>query len=145
MGLVPLLLPFVWVLELDSCGHPVPLETELTGVTVMGKFEVEGWMVVVPVLLVVVLIPFLAPRVQRLGARVLLHALGVLATLFAGWGAVLAMLFTIFTDRTPRGLGWVVLGAFAASIVDAGLRFVWSLQEWLRARALAKTQPAASP
>ena len=145
MGLVPLLLPFVWVLEVDSCGHAVPFEQELTGATVVGKFEVDGWMVAVPVLLLVVLIPFVAPRVQRLGLRVWLNALGVLATLFAAWSAFLVMLFTIFSERTPKGAGWLVIAAFTGSIVDAALRFGWSLQEWLKARALKKTQQAASP
>ena len=135
VGLVPLLLPFVWVLELDSCGQPaVPRATDITGTMVVGKFELDGWAVVIPVLLVVVLTPFLAPRIQRLGARVFVHALGLLATVFAAWGAFFAMLFTIFSERSPKGAGWLVLAAFAAAIIDAGLRFGWSLQEWLRSR-----------
>lgn len=134
MGLLPVLLPFAWVLELDSCGHPVPLETELTGTMIIGKFELEGWMVVVPVLLVVVLTPFLAPRVQRPGLRVLVHSAGLVAAVFAGWGAFFAMFFTIFTERVPKGAGWVVLAEFAGSIVDAILRVVWSALEWRASR-----------
>lgn len=139
MGLVPLLLPFVWVLDLDSCGHPVPVVTELTGTMVMGKFELEGWAVVVPVLLVVLLTPWLAPRVPRLGLglRVLVHVLGLLAALLAAYGAFFAMLFAIFSERTFSGVGWIVVGSFVGSIVDAVLRVIWSTQEWLRARAPA--------
>lgn len=133
-GLLPVLLPFAWVLELDSCGHPVPLETEITGTMIIGRFELEGWMVVVPVLLLVVLTPYLAPRVQRLGLRVLLHVAGLGAALFAAWGAFFAMFFTIFTERVPRGVGWVVLAAFVGSIIDAMLRVVWSAMEWRASR-----------
>jgi uncharacterized membrane protein len=86
------------------------------------------------VLLVVVLTPFLAPRISKLGLRVWLHVLGLVAAAFAAWGAFLVIFFTIFTERQPRGVGWVVLAAFAGSIVDALLRVVWSTQEWARAR-----------
>ncbi len=138
MGLVPVLLPFVWVLDLDSCGHPVPVATELTGTMVVGKFELEGWAVVLPTLLVLVLTPYLAPRVAKLWLRVLVHVLGLIAALFAAWGAFFVMLFTIFSERVFFGVGWVVLGSFVGSILDAALRVIWSTQEWLRARALAK-------
>lgn len=137
MGLVPLLLPFVWVLDLDSCGHQAPVATELTGTMVVGKFELEGWAVVVPVLLVVLLTPYLAPRVTRLGLRVLVHVLGLLAALFAAYGAFFAMLFAIFSERTFYGVGWIVVASFVGSIVDAVLRVIWSTQEWLRSRAPA--------
>lgn len=138
MGLVPLLLPFVWVLELDSCGH-APVQTELTGTMVIGKFELEGWAVALPVLLVLVLTPYLAARVAKLGLRVLVHVLGLIAALFAAWGAFFVMLFTIFSERAFYGVGWVVLGSFVGSILDAVLRVIWSTQEWLRARAPAKS------
>ena len=144
MGLIPLLLPFVWVLDLDSCGHPVPLATELTGVMVMGKFELDAWMVVVPVLVLVVLAPYVATKIPRLGWRVLLHSLSLLAAGFAAWGAFMSMLFTIFSEREPRGAGWVVLGAFAGSMLDASLRLVWSTQEWVQARRAEKLSPPAS-
>ena len=137
MGLVPLLLPFVWVLELDSCGH-APVQTELTGTMVIGKFELEGWAVALPVLLVLVLTPYLAARVAKPGLRVLVHVLGLIAALFAAWGAFFVMLFAIFSERVFYGVGWVVLGSFVGSIVDAVLRVIWSTLEWLRARAAAK-------
>lgn len=142
MGLVPLLLPFSWVLELDSCGH-TPVQTELTGTVVLGRFELEGWAVAVPVLLVLLLTPYLAPRVAALGPRVLVHVLGLIAALLATWGAFFVMLFSIFSERVFFGVGWIVFGCFVGSIVDALLRVVWSLQEWLRARAQLKQ--AASP
>ncbi len=139
MGLWPLLLPFVWVLELDSCGHPIPLETELTGRMVLGKFELEAWMLAVPILLLVVLTPYLARWVQRLGLRVWVHVLGFIAAAFAAYLGFFAMFFTLFSDRRPWGMGWVVMGTFVDSFLDALLRVVWSTQEWRR----AKTQPPA--
>lgn len=145
MGLVPLLLPFVWLLELDSCGHQVPLATELTGVMVVGKLELQGWMLVVPVLLLVLLPPYFASRIPRLGWRVLLHAVALLAALVAAWGAFMVMFFTLFTEREPRGVGWVVVAAFAGSVLDASLRVGWSTQEWVRARRAEKLSPGTSP
>jgi hypothetical protein len=133
MGLVPLLLPFVWVLELDSCGHDVPLEKEITGTMIVGRFEVDAWLVVVPVVLLVILTPFFAAKVPKLGWRVVLHGAGFLATLFAGYGAFFAMFFALFVERVPRASGWVVLSAFIASIIDGLLRLIWSVQEWRRA------------
>ena len=91
-----------------------------------------------------VLTPFLAPRVASLGARVLLHVLGLASALLAGWGATFAMLFTIFSERVAAGVGWLVLGAFAAAIIDALLRLGWSAQEWWRARRAALTPGASS-
>ena len=135
MGLLPLLLPFVWVLELDSCGHDIPLEKELTGTMVLGKFELDAWLVVLPVVLLVVLTPWLAPRVARLGLRVWVHVLGFLAALFAAYVGFFAMFFAIFSDREPRGVGWVVLGTFVGSVLDALLRVVWSTLEWRRSKA----------
>ena len=137
MGLVPLLLPFSWVLELDSCGH-TPLQTELTGAMLIGKFDLEAWAVVVPVALVLVLTPWLAARVARLGLRVVVHVLGLIAALFAAWGAFFLMLFSIFSEHAFYGVGWIVLASFAGSIIDAVLRVIWSTQEWLRARVLAQ-------
>lgn len=135
MGLVMFLLPFVWVLEVESCGQSVPKETQITGSMVVGKLDLEAWMYVLPVALVVLLTPFITPRVPRLGVRVLINVLGLVAAGLAGWGGFLIMFFTIFSERLVQGVGWLVLGAFAGSILDALLRLIWSIQEWLRARA----------
>jgi hypothetical protein len=143
MGLVPLLLPFVWVLEINSCGNAAPATTEITGTMVVGHFELEGWLLIVPVVLLVLLTPFAANRLAREGLRVLVHVLGLVATALAGWGATMAMLFTIFSEREAKGVGWVVLACFGGALLDALLRVVWSTQEWLKARALAKAPPAS--
>jgi hypothetical protein len=141
MGLVPFLLPFVWVLETDSCGSHVPTTTEITGTAVIGRFELDGWLVIVPVLLILLLTPFAANRLARVGLRVLVHVLGLVAAALAAWGASFAMLFTIFSDREAKGVGWLVLGCFGGSLLDALLRVVWSTREWLQARRLAKAAP----
>lgn len=134
MGLVPFLLPFVWVLETDSCGSAVPTQSEITGTMVIGRFELNGWLVIVPVLILVLLTPFAANTLERVGLRVLVHLLGLAAALLSGWGATFAMLFTIFSDRQAEGVGWLVLACFAGSVLDALLRVVWSTREWLQAR-----------
>ena len=142
MGLVPFLLPFVWVLEIDSCGNHLPTTTEITGTAVVGRFELEGWLLIVPVLVIVLLTPFAANTLERVGLRVLVHVLGLVAAALAAWGATFAMLFTIFSEREAKGAGWLVLGCFGGSLLDALLRVVWSTREWLKARALAKSVPA---
>ncbi len=139
MGLVPLLLPFVWVLELDSCGHAVPLEKEITGLMVFGRFDVEGWLLVTAVMLAALLTPFLAMKLSHLGSRVWMHVAGLVAAGVAGYVALFGLFFALFADRVVRGVGWLVLAAFAGSFVDAVLRVVWSTQEWLRARKLTSS------
>lgn len=139
MGLVPLLLPFVWVLELDSCGHAVPLEKEITGLMVFGRFDVEGWLLLAAVMLVSVSPPFLAAKISHLGHRVWLHVAGLVAAAVAGYLSLFGIFFALFADRVVRGVGWLVLAAFAVSLVDAVLRVVWSTQEWLRARAITSS------
>ena len=67
--------------------------------------------------------------------RVLAHVIGLAAALLAGWGAFFAMFFAIFSERMAKGVGWLVLAAFAGSIIDALLRVAWSTQEWLATRA----------
>lgn len=134
MGLVPFLLPFVWLLEIDSCGHPVPTTMEITGSMIVGKFDVEGWLVIVPVLLVVLLTPFFAARVPSLGYRVLMHLAGFLGAALAAYGALFAMFFTIFSTREAKGVGWIVIALFLGSVGDAIARLAWSLQEWRSAR-----------
>ena len=134
-----MLLPFVWVLELDSCGHAVPLEKEITGLMVFGRFDVEGWLLVAAVMLAALITPYLAAKVSHLGSRVWLHVAGLVAAALAGYVAFFGMFFTLFADRVVRGVGWLVLAAFAGSFVDAVVRVVWSTQEWLRARKLTSS------
>ncbi len=136
MGFVPLLLPFVWVLELDSCGH-APVETPLTGFELTSKLGLDTWAVIVPVLLITVLTPFIARLFVRPLFRFLTHVVGLLATGFSGYAAFIVLLFTIFTDRMPRGFGWVIIALFVLSFLDAVLRVVWSVQEWVAARRQA--------
>ena len=139
MGLVPLLLPFVWVLELESCGHAVPIEKEITGLMMFGRFDVEGWLLVASVMLVALITPFLAMKLSHLGYRVWIHVAGLIAAGFAGYGALFGMFFALFADRVVRGVGWLVLACFLGSFVDAVVRVVWSTQEWLRARKLTSS------
>ena len=134
MGLVPFLLPFVWLLELDSCGHPIPQTTEIPGSMVIGKFDLQAWLVIVPVLLVVLATPFIAARVPTIGWRAVVHLIGFIGAAMMGYGAFFAMFFTIFSTREARGVGWIVIALFVGSLIDALLRLVWGVQEWRSAR-----------
>ena len=138
MGLVVPLLPLVWVVEVGSCGQGAP--EEITGTKIASTIDVEGWLMSAPVLRVLALIPFLAPLIQRLGLRVWVHVLGLVAAAMAGWGGMVIMFFSIFSERTPTLVGLLVLAVFAALIIEALLRVVWSTQEWMRLRA-STTRP----
>lgn len=134
MGLLPFLLPFVWLLEVDSCGGSVPRTEEITGSMIVGKFDLEGWMVIVPTVLVALLTPFLAPRVKRLGLRLLVHVAGFVAVSLMAYGAFFAMFFTIFSTREAQGVGWIVLAVFVGLLIEALARLGLGLSELLAAR-----------
>lgn len=140
LGLVPLLAPFVWVVEVDSCGH-APRSSELTGVDVLTRMDADGWAVAAPVLGLVVLTPWLAARLAAPGWRLLVHVVGLIASAFALWGAGMVLLFTIFSQRTPRLAGLVYLAAFLGLVVDAVVRVTWSVQALLHARRPAPGPP----
>ena len=129
MGLVPLLLPFVWILELDSCGH-APTETPITGLELVDKLHGDVWAIFLPAVLVCVVTPFVALRLVAPLGRMLVHVLGLLAALLTGYAAGFVMFFSLFTNRTARGVGWLVIALFVASVIDAALRVVWSVREW---------------
>lgn len=128
MGLVPLLLPFVWVLELDSCGH-APVATQLTGLELVGKFNGDAWAITIPALLLCVGTPFLAARLAAPGWRLVVHLAGLVAAGFSAYAAAIVMFFTIFSSRSARGVGWLVVALFVGSLLDALLRVFWSVRE----------------
>ena len=115
------------------------MKRELKGTTIVQGLDLEEWLVVVPVLLAVVLTPFLANLTERLGARLLLHLLGLAGAVLGGWAAEFVLFFTLFATRTATGVGWLVGALFLSCIIDALLRVVWSAQEWFRARAHARS------
>lgn len=133
MGFVTLLMPFVWVLDVDSCGH-APVATEFTGLELVKKLDVDAWALVLPVLLVCVATPLLAVRLAHPVARLVTHLVGLVAAGFGAYAAVMVLFFTVFTHRTARGVGWLVLSLFAGSLLDALLRVAWAVQEWLAQR-----------
>lgn len=133
LSFVPVVLPLVWVVELDSCGSS-PKSTELTGLELVKKFDVEAWAVVVPALLLAISTPFVARALSGLGQRMAVHVVGLLATAFNVYAALMVMTFSIFTERIFRAAGAAVMTAFVASFGDAIWRLVWSIQEWRAAR-----------
>ena len=78
-------------------------------------------------------------KLSHLGSRVWMHVAGLVAAGVAGYVALFGLFFALLADRVVRGVGWLVLAAFAGSFVDAVLRVVWSTQEWLRARKLTSS------
>jgi hypothetical protein len=55
---------------------------------------------------------------------------GLLATGFSGYAALMVMTFTIFSERVFRAPGAAVMTAFIASFGDAIWRLGWSIREW---------------
>ena len=101
MALWPLLVPLVWVTQIDSCEGHAATRRDLTGIEVFSHFDLEGWLVA--------------------------SAFGLLLMSFL-------LTFTVFDVREPRAAGLMVQTIFASAVLDALLRVVWSIREWLRAR-----------
>jgi urea transporter len=141
MGLVPWLLPFVWVLQVDSCGGVVQ-ETPLTGLELVSKFDADAWGLVASAIAVSVLAPFVAVLVQRPARRVVVHLLGAVGALFSLYLAVLLMLFAIFDEKRLHGAGWAVAALFTGASADAVWRVWHSVREW---RAAQQLQPGGAP
>ena len=140
MALVLPALPLVWVVELDSCQGPARgATTDITGLDALGRVDLEGWLVLLGALAVLTLTPFLARWVRRPGAAVLVHLVGLAASLLALFAMHFAMTFTLFTTRVLRPGGWWVLSLFVAAAVDAVARLVLSVRAWLRARRLTSS------
>lgn len=133
MGLVPLFLPFVWAVELNSCAS-VPTETEFTGLELVAKFDAEFWALFLPALALCIAMPLIAARLIVPVHRMLFQIIGLLATLLTTHLAVMLMFFTIFAERRAQGAGWVVLALFFGALADALFRVWFSVVEWRASR-----------
>lgn len=140
LGLVPLLLPFVWAVEVDSCGH-APRRTEETGLDLVLELDAEAWAVIVPVLLIAIGTPRLARALLRPGHRLLIHLGGLVASGAALWGAFMVLFFTIFSQRTPRPAGLAFLLTFVGAAVDAVVRTTLAARTLLLARRAGPPPP----
>lgn len=136
-GLLMLLTPFVWVVDVSSCGGNGPVQTELTGLALLGKFDLEWTSLVLLSMAFTVLTPFMALKVTRAAWESCVHVLGLVATGFFVWLGHMTMFFTLFTDRSPYGVGVLVLAVLLALLIDAGARLVFSVQQWRRAAVRA--------
>lgn len=132
-GPVPLLLPFIWVLEVNSCGGNTQT-TEYTGLELISKFDAEFWALFFPGLAFSVVMPVVAARLIVPVHRLLFHLIGALGALFTGYLGFMVLFFAIFAQRRAQGVGWLVLALFSAAGLDALLRVAWSFQEWRDAR-----------
>ncbi|PZR05392.1 MAG: hypothetical protein DI536_32495 [Archangium gephyra] len=117
-----LLTPFVWVVDVSSCGGNGPVQTELTGLALLGKFDLEWTSLVLLSMAFTVLTPFMALKVTRAAWESCVHVLGLVATGFFVWLGHMTMFFTLFTDRSPYGVGVLVLALLLALLIDAGAR-----------------------
>ncbi|MBL8915140.1 MAG: hypothetical protein JNM17_30830 [Archangium sp.] len=132
-GPVPLLLPLVWVVELNSCGGSTQT-TEFSGLELLAKFDAEFWALFLPFLSISIAMPLFAARLIVPLHRMLFHVIGFVAALFTGYLAFMVLFFAIFTERRAQGAGWLVLALFTGACVDALYRLFWSVQEWRETR-----------
>lgn len=132
-GPVPLLLPLVWVLELNSCGGSTQT-TEYTGLEVIAKFDAEFWAVFVPVLTISIAMPLIATKLIVPLHRMVFHGLGALAAIASAYLAFLVMFFAIFSERRAQGAGWVVLSLFTAAAIESLVRLWFAISEWRASR-----------
>lgn len=134
MALWPLLLPLVWVTQIDSCEGHAPTSIDLTGIDVFAHLDLEGWLGFIACAVVMVATAPLAMRVARPAWRVGLHLLGLVASAFGLLLMSFLITFALFNARELRAAGLVVHVIFGLAVLDALLRVVWSIREWLRAR-----------
>ncbi|MFT3713516.1 MAG: hypothetical protein QM817_38155 [Archangium sp.] len=133
VGLVPLFLPFVWVVELDSCGT-VPTQTEFTGLQLVSKFEPEFWALLIPVLAIAIAMPLIAARLIVPVHRLLFQVIGAIAAGFSTYLGLMMLFLAIFVERRAHGAGWVVVALWCGVTLDALYRVYFSLQEWRASR-----------
>lgn len=137
------LTPFVWIVDVSSCGGNGPVEKELTGLALAGKGDVEFTLWTVAALVLCVALPFVAVKL-RAGHEVWLQLLGVAATGMFVWLASFMMFFTIFSERSPRPAGVLALLTLAAMAGDALLRFGLSVQQWWSTRTALRDDGRAA-
>lgn len=130
---MPLLLPLAWVVETSSCSGPAPVETPLTGLSLLGSFDLEAAAFIVPALLLSLAAPLVASRFAG-GRRVAVHALGLVGAGLSAWGASLVLFFSLFSTRELLPAGLAVLVLFCSGVVDALGRLALGLAEWRAAR-----------
>ncbi|MFO0598200.1 MAG: hypothetical protein U0228_23050 [Myxococcaceae bacterium] len=136
-GLIALLAPFTWVLEVESCAGKPPVETEYTGTQLFAKFDADAWWVLIPTLVLCVLAPFVAREIARPALKLTVHVTGLLASAFGVWFGAMLLTFAIFSERKPHKVGWLVTVLLVGVVLDALLRLGWSVREWLQSRAAA--------
>lgn len=135
-GVIAALAPFAWVLEIDGCGRVAPEETELSGVALLGKMELEGWAIVLPVLAVALLAPWVATKLTA-GWAALVQTLGLVATGFVAYVAWFVLFFALFSERVLRAAGWLVAATVVLTLLEALGRTGHAVREWWASRRVA--------
>ncbi len=136
-GVLPLLLPVPWVLEVKGCdGHGEPQLR--TGVDLLAELPPASVAVVVLGLALLVALPFLA-RGRSPGRAALLHLAGVADAALLLWLGWMVLFFTIFEERTLKPAGAAVMGLLGALGVDALVRAGLSARAWWRGRQGSRT------
>lgn len=133
-GAVVALSPAVFVLETQSCsgeaGHAAP-PVELTGLQLLGRFDVEPlhavWMVLVIVLAFAA--PFLAWQEPRARARIAWHVASLLSAAMTALLTFAVVSFAIFATRVLRPAGHLALVLVALPVVESIVRIVLSIRE----------------
>lgn len=139
-GLIAALAPFTWAVEVDGCGHAPPIVTEHTGLEAASRVDLEGWVVIVPTLLLAIATPFVATRV-RAGWSALVQGLGLVATGFVAYVTWFVLFFSIFTERSLRAAGWLVAGTAVATVLEAVARTAEATREWWAQRPRVTAPP----
>jgi hypothetical protein len=140
-GLVAMLLPFTWVLQIDGCTQT--LEGTRTGVDLLRSLYLEPldlWLALV-LLAFVVFAPRWAAMIPHASTRLVLHVAGLVSTAALAFEG-LSLLFGAGEIRTLQPAGYLVLLALLASCFDAALRVVFGSIEWSAERVVATPLPS---
>jgi hypothetical protein len=131
---IGLLLPFVWVLEVEECGSHESVE--LTGMDLVRQLEPEEpevWGLVLAAALCLAA-PWIAAAMVRVSHRLGVHVAGLVVSLLTSLFGTAMMFLTVFSHRTLRLAGNVALVLLVLLSVDAIVRFGLGLREWLEKR-----------
>jgi hypothetical protein len=127
-------LPFTWTEEISpGCdGHPRGMVTVKTGFGVLFS-EPQVALITLALLCVALLLEFTAPRVKR-SIAILADFASALACAMLFMLADFAAMFAFGTKIVLHAAGYVGLGSLVAAGVEAIVRAILEIREWIEQR-----------
>jgi hypothetical protein len=128
-GIIAMLLPFTWVIDLDGC--TASIEGRRTGFDLLRDlpFDALDLVLVVFLLTLAIAAPRWAGLAERSSTRLGVHIAGLAATAALAFEG-LSLLFGRVEVRAIQPAGYLVLASLLGCFVDAIARVVLGTVEW---------------